>query len=170
MCTRLITPMLAAPLLLMLGSTAVGQQVKPTCTDSSRECLLTAAKSYLHAIVTHDGSKALFSPHVRRTVQGHVTVGENAMRRSMNMEPDMLTDRNTRYFVDEAQSTVIFFTLLPVKGANADQKRETYTRKRPGKNVTVHLVERFKVENGLITEIEGITYAEYDTLEGESGW
>lgn len=170
MRARLTSTMWAVPLLLMLGGTAVAQQVKPSCTNDSRECLLTVAKSYLHAIVTHDGSKALFAPNVRRTVRGHATVGENAMRRSMNMEPDMLPDRNTRYFVDEVQSTVIFFTLLPVKGANADPKRETYERKTPGKAVTVHLVERFRVEGGLITEIEGITYTEDDTLDGESGW
>lgn len=168
---RLATTILVAPVFSMLSGGAAAQQVVPTCTANSRECLLTAAKSYLHAIVTHDGSKGLFAPNVRRTEQGgHLTVGEAAMRKSMNMEPDMLPDRNTRYFVDEAQQTVVYFTLLPVKGANADLERETYARKKPGKGVTVHLAERIKVDRGLITEIEAILYAEIDTLDGESGW
>jgi len=166
---RLTTLILATPLLLATGGTAAAQQVKPTCTDDSRDCLLTAAKSYLHAIVTHDGSKALLDPYVRRTVQAaEPVVGEDAMRKSMNREPDMLGDRNTRYYIDEAQQTVIFFTLLPTKGVNVDSKRETYDMN--GKDATIHLAERIKVERGLITEIEAILYKEIGRVDGTSGW
>jgi len=164
---------LAALPLAFAGHTAVAQQAKPVCTDNTRECLITAAESYLTAIVTNDGSKALFHPNVRRTQQGNepgapfIDVGEAVMRKSMDMEPDMLPHRNTRYFVDEEQQTVIYFTLLPTKASNADPDRESY--EVGDHDMTVHLAERFKIEKGLITEIEAIFYRS-DSIDNTSGW
>lgn len=136
-------------------------QVKPPCTDNSRTCLIGAAASYLDNIVRKDGSKTLFAPNVRRTVQSRELVGEAALRRNLDNEPPINGHRNTRYFVDRPQNTVIAFTLLPVPPRDGPN---------PTKGSTTHLVERYTMVDGLITEIEGIFYQQEGTMEGESGW
>lgn len=152
--------------LLLLALPAAAQQVKPACTDSSRECLLTVAKSYLHAIWSHDGSKTLLHPKVRRVEQGNIAEeGEAVIRQSLFMEPDMPGEHPTRYFVDERLGTVIYFVVLPTKGRNADPKREAYDM--GGQDRTLHLAERIKIESGLITEIEAVFFPEMDTLAGK---
>ena len=40
----------------------------------------------------------------------------------------------------------------------------------PAGPVTVHLAERFKIEHGLITEIEAIFTNQAGTADGVSGW
>lgn len=157
-----------------LAPTAHAQQIKPVCTDNSRQCLLTAARSYLDALWTHDGKKVLAHPDIRRTEQGRYPVqGEDKIRESMDMEPDMLEPANTRFFVDEEKGTVVYFTLLRVTGTKADRNRKTYTDNRPTNQrgpSTTHLAERIKVERGLITEIEAIFSVERGTTEGKSSW
>lgn len=152
--------------LALMTVPAAAQQVPPVCTDSTRACLLTVAKSYLHAIWSHDGSKTLLHPNVQRVEQGNIAeAGEAAIRKSLFMEPDMPGEHPTRYFVDEKQGTVIYFALLPTKGRNADPKREAYDM--GGQDRTLHLAERIKVERGLITEIEAVFFPEMDTLAGK---
>ena len=41
---------------------------------------------------------------------------------------------------------------------------------KPLPPVTVHLAERFKVEHGLIEEIEALFYTQAGTADGASGW
>ena len=148
-----------------------GGQVAPRCTDDSRECMIAAAKSYLDSIVNHDASDVPFAPNVKRTEQGRVT-GEGAadIRESQKLQPDMDGHVNTRYFVDESTNNVVAFTLLRVTGRQEDPDRPTF--RGPGERdpFTVHLAERFKVENGLITEIEAIFYSEQGTMDGTSSW
>jgi hypothetical protein len=147
--------------------------------------MITAAKSYLDGIVHHDGSRVLFAPNVRRTTIGYshgqvkadriggAITGEKALRNSIGKEVDMLPHRNTRFFVDEKNKTVIAYTLLPVLATNADSKRPSHRRPDVGDGpqpMTIHLAERYKIEKGLITEVEGIFYQEFGTLDGISGW
>lgn len=153
----------------LLALPAAAQQVKPGCTDSSRACLLTVAKTYLDGIVTHDGSKALLHPKVRRVEQGDlIEEGEAAIRKSLFMEPDMLGLRSARYFVDEKKNTVLYFAVLPTRGTNADKKREAYDM--GGKDQTIYLAERIKVEGGLITEIEAVYFPKMGSVDGQSHW
>ena len=155
---------------------AAAQQVKPGCTADSRECMIAAAKAYLDSIVTHDASKVPAHPNIKRTEQGRVTaVGEQALRDSQKLQPDMDGHRNTRFFVDEKTHNVIAFTLLRVTGGQADPNRKTFFTGRPEANQprppsTVHLAERFKVEKGLITEIEALFTTETGTMDGISNW
>jgi hypothetical protein len=139
-------------------------QVKPPCTDSSRACLVGAAKSYLDNIVKHDGSKTLFAPNVRRTVQAHALESEAKLRDNLNHEPAIDGHHNTRYFVDRQQATVIAYTTMPVP------PRDATSAAGATKGNTTHLAERYTMVNGLITEVEGIFYTEEGTMTGTSGW
>lgn len=143
--------------------------VKPACADNSRACLIAAAKSYLDAVTTHDGAKVLVHPDVRRTQNGRTTAeGDAAIRASMLKEPDMLPHQNTRWFVDRAQNTVIAYTLFIVQPTNADPRRPAYSSN--GKGATTHLAERFRIQNGVIAEIEAVHTSEYGKMDGVSGW
>ncbi len=158
----------------MLPTTAHAQQVQPSCTDNSRACMIAAATAYLDSIVAHDASKVPFAPNIRRTEQGRVTAeGEAQIRELQKMQPDMAGRTNTRFFVDEPKHEVIAYTLLKVTGTKADASRKTFTDHSPAnrrKPSTVHLAERFRVEKGLITEIEAIFETQVGTMNGTSGW
>jgi hypothetical protein len=150
-----------ALLLALWAGTAPAQQVKPSCTDSTRACMIAAATSYLEGIVHHDGAKVLFAPDVRRTEQGHDTGrGEAALRAALQKMPPMLGYRNTRFVTDEKTHQLVYFTLLQLENGFG----------KPGSPVTVHLAERFRVDQGLITEIEALFYPQSGTSDGESGW
>jgi len=168
--------MAAVCLAFALGgaATAGAQQVKPGCTDDSAACMIAAASAYLDSIVAHDASKVPFAADVRRTEQGRVTAqGEQQIRALQKLQPDMAGRANTRFFVDRQSHNVVAFTLLKVTGAKADPTRKTFTDGAPpeqAKPSTVHLAERFKVEKGLITEIEAIFETESGAMDGVSGW
>ena len=156
---------------LLLSTPAAAQQFKPTCTVDTRDCMISAAKAYLDALTTHDASKVPFAPNVRRTELGRVTgQGESQIREHTKLQPDMAGHANTRYFVDEETNNVVAYSLLRIPGTKADAKRQSLGDRLPAKPSTVHLAERFKVENGLITEIEAIFTIQADTMDGESGW
>jgi hypothetical protein len=158
----------------LFAGPVLAQQVKPPCTDDSRDCMISAAKAYLDSIVTHDASKVPAAPAIKRTEQGRVTAtGEQNLRESQKLQPDMDGHKNTRFFVDEKTHNVIAYTLLRVTGQNADPNRKTFVSGRPAseaKPSTVHLAERFKVEKGLVTEIEAIFTIETGSMDGTSNW
>jgi len=151
-----------AAILALTPASGHAQQVKPACTDDSRQCMIAAATSYLEGIVTHDGSKVLFAPDVRRTEEGRDTgQGEATLRAALLKMPPMLDYRNTRFVVDPETHQLVYFTLLRLENAGG---------KPGGPPATVHLAERFKVEHGLITEIEAIFWNQPGTSDGISGW
>lgn len=80
----------------------------------------------------------------------------------------MLAHRNTRYFVDRENSTVIAFTLFPIFATNKDANRPGYSMN--GQPATTHLAERFRVEKGVITEVEAIHLNDTGTMDATSGW
>ena len=152
-------------------SPAFGQQVKPDCIDDNRDCMISAAEAYLDALITHDASNVPFAKMARRTEQGAVTaVGEQALRDSTKLQPDMTEHANTRYFVDEQTNNVVVYTLLRIPGTKADPNRKSYSDGREPSPSTAHLAERFKVEKGLITEIEALFWIEDGTDQGVSNW
>ena len=161
-------------MLVLSVNLSYAQQVAPSCTDNSRACMIAAATAYLDSIIAHDASNVPFAPDIRRTEQGHVTAqGESQIRQLQKMQPDMAGRANTRFVVDEQSHTVVAYTLLKVTGAKADPNRKTFTDGAPPsqtKPSTVHLAERFKVEKGLITEIEAIFNIETGGTDAPSGW
>jgi hypothetical protein len=160
--------------LVLFAAAASAQQVTPSCTEDSRECMIEAATAYLDSIVAHDASKVPLAPNVVRTEQRFVTgTGEDEIRLKQKLQPDMRAHANTRFVVDEATNNVVAFTLLQVTGKREDPDRKTFTDAVPAEELvpsTVHLIERFKVEKGLITEIEAIFYIEQGTMDGKSNW
>lgn len=163
--------LIGAAALLAIPGSLWAQQTAPICTENTRACMIVTAKTYLDALVAHDASKVPFAPDVRRTEQGRVTgVGEDELRASTKLQPDMTEHDNTRFFVDKETGNVIAYTLLRIPGTKADPNRKTYSDGLEVKTSTVHLAERFKIENGLITEIEALFTIESGTADGVSNW
>jgi hypothetical protein len=163
---QLVTIAIAAGL---LSGVAHAQQVKPTCADESRRCMILAATSYLEGLVHHDGSKALFAPDIVRTEQGRERgKGEAVLRAALDKEPPMLGYANTRFTVDQQTHQVVYFTLLRL--ATDESQPAPPPGAKPLPPVTVHLAERFKVEHGLIEEVEALYYSQSGTADGTSGW
>jgi hypothetical protein len=159
---------LATTLFLPLAA-AQAQQVKPTCTENSRRCMIVAATSYLEALVHHDGSKVLFAPDIVRIEQGvERGRGEALLRAKLDKEPPMLGYGNTRFVADLETHQVVYFTLLRL--ATDESQSAPPPGAKPLPPVTVHLAERFRVEHGLIKEIEAIYFSQSGTAEGTSGW
>jgi hypothetical protein len=174
MSKTLAVLLLASTALLAQANPGQAQQIVPSCTDDSRACMIAAATAYLDSIIAHDASKVPFAPDIRRTEQGRVTAeGEAQIRQLQTMQPDMAGRANTRFVVDERRHEVVAFTLLRVTGTKTDPSRKTFTDGVPpaqAKPSTVHLAERFKVEKGLITEIEAIFDIQTGTMDALSGW
>jgi hypothetical protein len=131
--------------------------------------MIVAATSYLEGLVDHDGSKVLFAPDIGRTEQGiERGRGEAVLRAALDQEPPMLGYGNTRFVTDLDTHQVVYFTLLRL--ATDESQPAPPPGAKPLPPVTVHLAERFKVEHGLIKEIEAIYYSQAGTSEGMSGW
>jgi len=126
----------------------VGADPSSSCTDSSRACVISAARAYIDALVSHDGTKVPFAPAARRTENGMVTATSGAA-----IANDLSTNqgdraiyaaRDIRWFVDGDQAIAYYLLDTAMPGSSAPH------------TTTVHLSERFKVDGGLIYEIEAI--------------
>jgi hypothetical protein len=153
---------------LLLPAAAGAQQVKPLCTEDTRACMIATATTYLDALTHHDASKVPFAPDIRRTEQNRISAtDETHIREHTITQPDMAGHADDRFFVDEKTHNVVVFTLLKVPGGANPRRPPAATIPGP---TTVHLAERFKVEGGLIREIEAIFYQEPGTMEGPAPW
>ena len=118
------------------------------CTDRSAACLRSATDTYLDAVVSHDARKVRLAPDVRRTENGTVT-GKNADEIRRALQPPgliqlVLGKRAVRYTTDVDRQEVVAVYLLD-------------TGLPPNfRLVTSYVMERFTIENGLITEIEAV--------------
>ena len=111
---------------------------------SKRESIIEAAEKYLfHGLVEHDGSKVPLAENVTRVEQGHAT-GDGRERLVEALSHEMMNVitgvRNVRWIV-EGEQAVAFYDL------------DVTTSDRP-----VLIAERFRVVEGLITEIEAVFY------------
>jgi hypothetical protein len=115
------------------------------CTDSSRACVISAATSYLNALVSHNSSQVRLAPSAIRTENGYDTGDSGpqiANDLATNAQYLVVHDvRDVRWFVDGDQAIALYLidAAVPVVGPEF---------------ATVHLAERFQVEGGLITQIE----------------
>ena len=117
------------------------------CTDPSSACVISAATTYLIAIVSHNSSGVRLAPTAIRTENG-VDTGDSgpAIAKDLATNPQYLVVHDihdVRWFVsgDEAFALYLLDAAVPVVGTHF---------------ATSHIAERFQVEGGLITQIEAI--------------
>jgi hypothetical protein len=127
------------------------------CNDNSEQCMIAAASTYLDALVSHDATHIRLAPDVVRTeLGGNTGTGADAIRTSVSLPtPDesIIDRRDTRWFVDKPNHEAVAFYILDV----GVPPKPLLPFVRPTEATgTVHLSERFKVDNGLITQIEAI--------------
>ncbi len=119
---------------------------------SNRASVIEAAEKYLfHGLVEHDGSKVPLAEDVVRSEQGHDTGnGREGLIKALALEVmNVITGiRNVRWIV-EGDQAVAFYDL------------DVTTSDRP-----VLIAERFRVVDGLITEIEAIFHGQPATGSG----
>jgi len=151
---------------------------RPPCTSRSTACLEKIAALYLEALRMHDGSKLPLAAEVRRTENALTNArGPYEVRESFARTTMVEGTRDARFYVDVARGEVVVFFRLDVdlKAADADATTKAgNTEYRvavsvPEGTYTVHEVERFRIERGLITEIEIIAHVEKGKGAG-SGW
>ena len=155
--------------LLFYTQASQAAENKP-CTNNSERCMISAATTYLDALVSHDASKIRLAPNVHRTEQGHDTGdGAAAIIKSVSLptfDEAIIDKRDTRWFVDLPDHEAIAFYILDVGAEPTPLLPFIRPTKATG---TVHLSERFKVNDGLITQIEAIFSISSTPNEG-SGW
>jgi hypothetical protein len=145
--------------------------------------MISAATTYLDALVSHDGTHVRLKPDVLapdgvtvlipgaiRTEQGIFrTTGSANIIKSVSLptsDESIIDKRDVRWFVDKPNHEAVAFYILDV-GAPPNPLLPFV---RPTTALaTVHLSERFKVDNGLITQIEAIFTVGTTANEG-SGW
>lgn len=117
------------------------------CQEDTRACVIESATAYLDALVSHDPSKVPLAENAKRWENG-VNTGQNAeaIRNGLKNYFGFKTIQNLhnlRWLVDGNQA-IVFYLI---------ESNFPYTHIHYG---TTHVVERFKVQQGLIEEIEAI--------------
>jgi hypothetical protein len=158
--------MAAAVLGLLIGGigarAALGTDVTAPCTDTSRQCVTDAARTYIDALVSHRGENVRLAPDARRTENGMVTAASGEeIRHDLETNPgDMAITgaRDIRWFVDGDQAIAYYLldtSTLPTTAVHT---------------TTVRLAERFKIVDGLISQIEAIFWVSPGPQPEPSGW
>jgi hypothetical protein len=164
-----LTSLTALGGLVLYSQASQAQDDKP-CNSNSAQCMVSAASTYLDALVSHDGTHIRLDPNVVRTEEGHNTgTGATAIIKSVSIptfDESIIDRRDTRWFVDKPNHEAVAFYILDV-GAEPNPL-QNFVRPTVATG-TVHLSERFKVENGLITQIEAIFSVSTSPCEGD-GW
>lgn len=160
------------------GTNPPAQTAAVGCTENSRACMEAVARSYIDALVAHDGSKIPLAPDVRRTENALTNAkGEAEVRESFARTTMVESTPSIRFFTDVDKRQVIAFFLLNVdlkeEDANATTKAGDTEYKvatvKPAGTYTVHEAERFHIVDGKIREIEIIAHVEDGKGQG-SGW
>jgi len=158
---------------LVLYSQAGQAEENRPCHDNSERCMISAATTYLDALVSHDGTDIRLAPNVVRTEEGHNTgTGAAAIIKSVSLPtPDesIIDKRDVRWFVDKPNNEAIAFYILDV-GAEPNPPTFLPFVRPTVATGTVHLSERFKVDHGLITQIEAIFNVSTTACDGDGGW
>jgi hypothetical protein len=142
--------------MLILRAPAHAQQVAPVCRDNSRACLVRSVKLYLDGLARNDASAVPLAPHVRCTEQAAVATRDEAeLRRELSIYKVAMRVRNVRWLVDEPAGSVAVFYLLDVGSFRGDPP------------ITVRRAQRFRVERGLISEVEVLNF--FDRNGGKLG-
>lgn len=115
-----------------------------SCDDT---CKVQAAQSYIDALQSHDASDIPLAPHVRRIENNKVNAdGAAALRRSLNKGAQYRLIRGIRDLTWHVAANDVF-ALYTVDAGLAT-----------GTLASGRTFERFRIENGLITQIEVVVY------------
>jgi hypothetical protein len=140
--------------LLLAAMPAAAQQVPPVCRDGSRACLTRIVGIYLDGLARNDAAAIPFAPNVRCTEQGRVEARDEAQfRRELTIYKVDMKVRNLRWLVDEAAGSVAVFYMLDIGKFRGDPP------------FTVRRGQRFRIENGLISEVEVLNF--FDRQDGK---
>ncbi len=148
------------------------------CTAQTRACLEAVARTYVDALVSHDGSKIPLAANVRRTENALTNArGPHEVRESFARTTMVEGARDVRMFTDVASGDVLVLFRLDVDLKPADAGSVTRSGDteykvavtKPAGTYTVHEAERFRIRRGQITEIEIIAHVEDGKGQG-SGW
>jgi hypothetical protein len=124
--------------------------------------MIRTATTYLDALLSHDARQVRLATSARRTENGGDTGdGAAAIRKSLSPPtPDEVNTgiRDTRWFTTGDQA--IAFYLLDTSTLPPSPLHTT----------TTHIVERFRIRHGLITEIEAIFWIDPGPTKAGSGW
>lgn len=123
---------------------------KPTivnCNDTSKDCLISIADSYLQALVSHDASNVPFADNSTRYENG-VNTGTNGKDIAHGLENDFKFKsikgiRNKRFWVADNEVLVNYLIDVIIPYTNIQV-------------ATTHVNERFSITDGKIAEIEAI--------------
>lgn len=133
--------------MLLAAIPAAAQQVPPVCTDQSRSCLTRTVEIYLDGLARNDAAAIPFAANVRCTEQGKVEAKDEAQfRRELTIYKVDMRVRNLRWMIDESSGSVAVFYLLDVGVFRGDPP------------FTVRRGQRFRIEKGLITEVEVLNF------------
>lgn len=137
------------------------------CHDHSRACAIASATTYLDALISNDASQIALAPSARRTINGGSSSNEQAIRDSLEPpsgDESNVGIRDLRWFVerlpDGSQNATAFY-LLDTSTIPPNEAVHT---------TTTHLVERFRVLDGYIHEIEAVFWASPGPTQEPSGW
>ena len=135
-------------------------------TTLSRADLVSIALTYLDALISREGDGVPLSPNVRWVEQG-MLIASQAEQVIKNFKRLPRMERvNTRLFVDAKESSVVAFAILKV-GTEPTRNDNAIIMQSPR---VVHLVERFRITEGLITEIEGVFHPVDNASDFEINW
>jgi hypothetical protein len=138
-----VLALLAAPIL------AFAQAVQPICSDNSRACLIATATRYIDGLRHHNAAGIPFAPAVRCTEQGDIPVTDAAKFRSESDSSTAITGvRNLRLMADPQAQAAVAFYMLDIAAYGG---KLAYTVRRG---------QRFKIDHGLIKEVEIINYVD----------
>jgi hypothetical protein len=133
------------------------------CTDPSSACVTAAAGKYINALVTHHAADVPLAANAYRTENGMVTGTSGAAIRNdleTNAGDKAISGvRDVRWFV--AGDVATAFYLMDTTAPNQPTAPHT---------TTVHLAERFKVDKGLIRQIEAVFWISPGLTPDGSGW
>jgi hypothetical protein len=123
------------------------------CADGSRACQISTASTYLNAFLTHDASNAALAADAWRIENGGNTGDSGQAIRDGVESPVMhvIVDlQDIRWFV-EGDQAVAYYTLY-ADGTGAIGPPST----PPELLTPAFIVERFRIQDGLIKEIEAV--------------
>jgi hypothetical protein len=170
--------------LLLVSCAAAAQAAAPKaqvgCTANTRACMEAVARSYIDALVSHDGSKIPLAPNVRRTENALTNArGPHEVRESFVRTKMVEGARGIRFFTDVEKGDVVAFFMLDVDLKETEGGGDATTKAgdteyqvavtKPAGTYTVHEAERFHIRNGKIEEIEIIAHVE-DGKGAGAGW